>query len=82
LVSGADKDVIRYFTDTDFGSLGSAVCDDDWRVVALHRGAKYTQGVKYQGKDTAFVNFGSQIQTILSDLNANQPAAHQEIVNG
>jgi V8-like Glu-specific endopeptidase len=80
LVSAADTQLIRYFTDTDFGSSGSAVCDDNWRVVALHRGAKYASGVKYQGKDTAYVNFGSQIQAILADVKAANAALHQQIV--
>jgi hypothetical protein len=78
LVTAADEDLIRYFTDTDFGSSGSPVCGDDWRVVALHRGAKYASGVSYQGKETAFVNFGSQIQAILEDI---EPALKQEIID-
>jgi endonuclease G len=79
LVTAADTELIRYFTDTDFGSSGSPVCDDNWQVVALHRGAKYVQGVKYQGKDTAYVNFGSQIQTVLQNLRQQQPALGTEI---
>jgi endonuclease G len=45
LVSGADATTLRYFTDTDLGSSGSPVCDDQWRVVALHRGAQWATGV-------------------------------------
>ena len=37
LVSGADATTVRYLADTDYGSSGSPVCDDKWRVVALHR---------------------------------------------
>ena len=61
LLTAADELLMRYFTDTDFGSSGSPVCDDNWRVVALHRGSKYTSGISYQGKETAYVNFGTQI---------------------
>jgi hypothetical protein len=75
-VSAADATTVRYFTDTDRGSSGSPVCDDRWRVVALHRGARHVSGVQFQGKDEAFVNFGSQIQAVLADIGANDaPAA-------
>lgn len=82
LVSGADNQIVRYFTDTDFGSSGSPVCDDDWRVVALHRGARYVQGVRYQGKDAGYVNFGSQMQAVLADLRRQLPAVHAEVLAG
>jgi endonuclease G len=75
LVAAADDDTIRYYTDTDFGSSGSPVCDDQWRVVALHRGARHAPGANYQGKAEAYVNYGSQIQAILADLRVTQPAA-------
>lgn len=80
LVSGADADVIRYFTDTDFGSSGSPVCNDQWHVVALHRGAKYAQGVKYQGRDTAYINFGSQILAVLEDVKRQNGALSTAIL--
>ncbi len=81
LVSGADQDTLRYFTDTDYGSSGSPVFDDAWKVVALHRGAVYADNVSYQGKNTAYVNFGSQIQSILDDLRNKDAAAHASITN-
>ncbi|HYO44283.1 MAG TPA: trypsin-like peptidase domain-containing protein, partial [Candidatus Limnocylindrales bacterium] len=59
LVSGTTADTIRYFTDTDYGSSGSPVCDDLWRVVALHRGSRHTTNTSYQGRTEAYVNFGS-----------------------
>jgi endonuclease G len=71
LVTSADGKKVCYFTDTDFGSSGSPVCDDQWRVVALHCGAQYAAGVKYQGKETAFVNFGSQIHAVLNQIAAD-----------
>jgi hypothetical protein len=80
LLSGSDADSIRYFTDTDFGSSGAPVCDDTWRVVALHRGAEQVRGVKFQGKDTAFVNFGTQIARLLSDLQQRLATVHSEIL--
>jgi endonuclease G len=80
LLSGADGDTIRYFTDTDFGSSGSPVCDDSWRVVALHRGAQQVQNVNFQGKDTAFVNFGTQVPRMLADVKQRAATVHGEIL--
>ena len=80
LLSGADNDTIRYFTDTDFGSSGSPVCDDTWRVVALHRGAQQVQNVNFQGKDTAFVNFGTQVPRMLDDVKQRAATVHAEIL--
>jgi len=82
LLTSADADTIRYFTDTDSGSSGSPVCDDNWRVIGLHRGAQFVDGVTYQGKASAYVNFGSQIQAVLDDLKELEPQIHAEVVTG
>lgn len=79
LLTDADNDSIRYFTDTDFGSSGSPVCDDNWRVVALHRGAEFVKGISFQGKSTAHVNFGSQLQAILEQIQLQNPTVHAEL---
>jgi V8-like Glu-specific endopeptidase len=79
LVSAADDTTVRYFTDTDQGSSGSPVCDDRWRVVALHRGARHTDAVQFQGRTEAFVNFGSQIQAVLADIRTQDAAAADRI---
>jgi endonuclease G len=82
LVADADDSCVRYFTDTDFGSSGSPVCDDTWRVVALHRGAEFVKGVNYQGKSNAYVNYGSQIQAVMDDLQARKAELRGEIAAG
>jgi endonuclease G len=82
LVTAADATTVRYFTDTDQGSSGSPVCDDQWRVVALHRGSTFVSKVDYQGKDSAYVNYGIQIQAVLADIRAAAPDAAEEIAAG
>ena len=69
LVSSADATDLRYFTDTLSGSSGSPVLSDAWEVLALHRGAKFVTGVRFQGRDVAYVNVGTQIQAVLADLD-------------
>jgi endonuclease G len=82
LLTGAEVDTIRYFTDTDSGSSGSPVCDDSWRVIGLHRGAQFVDGVTYQGKASAFVNLGSQIQAVLDHLKRLEPQVYAEVMTG
>ncbi|MFD7627345.1 trypsin-like peptidase domain-containing protein [Streptomyces sp. NPDC059851] len=72
------KDV-RYFTDTRGGSSGSPVLTDDWRVVALHRGARRVENVVYQGKSEAFVNVGTQMSSVMRHLAEHSPEVHAEI---
>jgi len=74
LVSGGTDSDLRYFTDTEFGSSGSPVCNDKWEVVALHRGAVYVEGVQFQGKPTAYVNIGTHLDVILQDIGDRYPA--------
>lgn len=80
LVSASEATELRYFTDTEGGSSGSPVFNDRWEVVALHRASKYVTDVKFQGKETAYVNVGTHLMSILADLRTRHPAIAAEIV--
>jgi V8-like Glu-specific endopeptidase len=71
---------LRYFTDTDYGSSGSPVLNDNWAVVALHRAASAArQPVKFQGRSTAVVNVGTRISKVREHLQAHHPDLWQRI---
>jgi V8-like Glu-specific endopeptidase len=79
LATGADQNFVRYLTDTDAGSSGSPVCDDTWHVVALHRGARQVEKFNFQGKPSAYLNYGTQIQSVLEDLQQTNGATYAAI---
>ena len=79
LLTGADANTIRYFTDTLTGSSGSPVFSDRWEVIGLHCGSSAVNDVSFQGRTTAVVNVGTQITAILKYLADNAPALRQEI---
>jgi hypothetical protein len=69
LATSADATALRYFTDTERGSSGSPVCDDSWRVAALHRsGGRPDPVANFQGRSAAAVNVGTPIPAILKHL--------------
>jgi hypothetical protein len=70
---------IRYFTDTEEGSSGSAVFNDNWQVIALHRASSLVDNVSYNGQTTAWVNEGVQLYAIMEHLKQHAPALAQEI---
>ena len=74
LVASLEDLELRYFTDTERGSSGSPVCDDGWRVVALHRANVYLdKNVSFQGKDTAWANRGVRIDRIVDHVKTKYP---------
>jgi hypothetical protein len=66
----------------DEGTRRHCHVGDQWRVVALHGGSTYASEVDYQGKDTAYVNYGIQIQATLADLRATATVAAAAIAEG
>lgn len=79
LVSAATPTELRYFTDTLGGSSGSPVLDDSWQVVGLHKGSRLVRGVKFQGRDVAYVNVGTQITAVLDRLRTTHPGQLPEL---
>ncbi len=61
-------DRIRYLTDTEPGSSGSPVFNDEWQVIALHHAAVQVQETKYKGEAIKYNNQGVSIHTIMANL--------------
>jgi len=80
LVSASTATELRYFTDTESGSSGSPVFNDQWEVVALHKASTYVSNVQFQGKSTAYVNLGTHLGAIIDNLRLRYPLIATEIV--
>ncbi len=70
---------LTYFTDTDGGTSGSAVFDDNWVVIGLHRASKLVPEIEYNGETTSWINEGVQIKAIVDYLRANNAALAAEL---
>ncbi|WP_341887206.1 trypsin-like peptidase domain-containing protein [Variovorax sp. YR752] len=83
VVVGDDR-WLSYLTDTDIGSSGSPVCDDTWRVSALHAGSRAIQaeGIEILGQRYRRENYGIPMPTIMTHLGVSAPALMAEITAG
>lgn len=78
VVAGADATGVRYYTDTLPGASGAPVCDDQWRVRAIHRATRGTRAV-FAGKRVQYENVGTPIGAVLADIARQSPAAAARI---
>ncbi|GIF22615.1 hypothetical protein BJ973_002938 [Actinoplanes tereljensis] len=70
---------LQYLSDTMGGSSGSPVLDDRWRVVGLHRGSTFASGMRFQGRNVAYVNVGTPLPAILADIRQRYAAQVPEL---
>jgi len=65
LVRHVDENIVQYWTDTERGSSGAPVFDDDWQVVALHH---KTVKIPREGKPDEYRNQGRRIEKIIDRM--------------
>lgn len=80
VVVGDDTN-LSYLTDTAVGSSGSPVCDDSWKVAALHSGSRAIadQNIEILGHKYRRENYGIPIAAIMAYILAQRPDIHAEI---
>ncbi|MGV1029266.1 MAG: trypsin-like peptidase domain-containing protein [Dermatophilaceae bacterium] len=66
VVVGVTDDLVQYRTDTEGGSSGSPVFDEDWQLVALH----HQWGSKVVGGRREYYNQGRRIERVVEGLTA------------
>lgn len=83
---GTTAAVIQYQTDTEPGASGSPVCDDKWRVIALHHASTHIEQPQQVPQEVIIgkavsvhlLNQAIAIHTILADL---PPVLRQQIID-
>lgn len=65
-----DGTLLHYLSDTDYGSSGSPVFDNKWKLIGLHHARKSNdQGLRVgNGTPPQYLNEGVKIATIATDL--------------
>ena len=79
IVTAVNGEQLSYFTDTLRGSSGSPVFNDNWQVVALHRGWQPVENVNFQGKETAYANYGTLLLNLLQHIRQQAPGVWEDI---
>jgi endonuclease G len=70
---------LRYFAGTALGSSGAPVFNDNWQVIALHRASMFVEGVYFQGRKIGWVNEGTQMVAIMTDIEQKNQSAYHTI---
>lgn len=60
---------VRYVTDTESGSSGAPVCNDQWQVIAVHARAREIREQQLPGGRSRYVNEGILLSAILTDAS-------------
>jgi V8-like Glu-specific endopeptidase len=64
VVRYVDDDVLRYLTDTESGSSGSPVFNENWQLVGLH----HKWGKAHSGSRREFYNQGRRVERVVAGL--------------
>ncbi|PHN00699.1 trypsin-like serine peptidase [Flavilitoribacter nigricans] len=93
----AQGNFLHYTTDTDRGSSGSLVANDDWEIIGLHRSGVPEKndkgeilltkgGIWQSSQDNAFIkwiaNQGVFVDCILEDVAGREVPVRQELIKG
>ncbi|BEV14305.1 DNA/RNA non-specific endonuclease [Herbaspirillum sp. DW155] len=77
-VTARTEHTLLYETDTEQGSSGSPVFNDDWQLVALHHWGEHYRDAAGAGQTQRKVNEGIRISALYSDLLARLPTLSDE----
>ena len=80
-IMSGDEQHLTYLSDTEAGSSGSPVMDDNWRVAALHVGGRKNEALEFEllGRPIEHENIGVAIEAVLLDILGAAPNAHATI---
>jgi len=65
-IVGQDELVIHYVSDTEPGSSGAAVANNEWRLVALHH-ASHQEGGRYMNEGIRFSAIAAHLERVARD---------------